>query len=136
MCLPRRYPMKVLHTQWAMNTCSALLGRKDVSTIVRVDHAGWVAPGWREHRGNLRDGFPTPRLTHTPEVSRRVNGQRGEPLTGLQRPEASGAHRHSKANIVVPAVRAAPVAKGTPHVPVEVVERTAPQHTAYLLPGN
>src|SRR5262245_57395050 len=32
----RQYPMKALHTQRLMNTCPALLGRKDVSTGVAL----------------------------------------------------------------------------------------------------
>jgi hypothetical protein len=36
MCISRRYPMKVLHTQWVMNTRPALLGRKGVSTGVAL----------------------------------------------------------------------------------------------------
>ena len=36
MCISRRYPMKVLHTQGVMNTRPALLGRKGVSTGVAL----------------------------------------------------------------------------------------------------
>src|SRR5262249_23514872 len=36
MCISRRPPMKVLHTQWVMNTRPALLGSKGVSTGVAL----------------------------------------------------------------------------------------------------
>jgi hypothetical protein len=39
------------------------------------------------------------------------------------------AHHHPKSDVVVPVVRVVPVAIGTPHVPVVIVERPAPQHT-------
>jgi hypothetical protein len=36
MCISRLYSMKVLHTQWVMNTRPALLGSKGVSTGVAL----------------------------------------------------------------------------------------------------
>ena len=36
MYISRRYPMKVLHTQWVMNARLALLGSKGVSTGVAL----------------------------------------------------------------------------------------------------
>jgi hypothetical protein len=36
MGISRRYPMKVLYTQWVMNTYPTLLGRKGVSTGVAL----------------------------------------------------------------------------------------------------
>jgi hypothetical protein len=48
-------------------------------------------------------------------------------------PDDAGAgtceHHHPKSDVPVPVVRVVPVAVGTPHVPVVVVERAAPQHT-------
>jgi hypothetical protein len=48
-------------------------------------------------------------------------------------PDDAGAgtceHHHPKSDVPVRIVRVVPVAIGTPHVPVVVVERAAPQHT-------
>lgn len=56
-----------------------------------------------------------------------------------QRPEdqrlRSWAHRYPKADAPERSEDYVPVAIGTPHEPVAVVERAAPPHTVYLLPA-
>jgi hypothetical protein len=43
-------------------------------------------------------------------------------------------HDHTETDIPVPVVRIVPVARGTPHVPSIIVERTAAQHPGALEP--
>ncbi len=45
MCISRRYPMKVLHSQGVMNTCPALVGRQGVSTGVALRQRVQQGPG-------------------------------------------------------------------------------------------